>query len=465
MSEPTAPADLQTRALAGWATLGLGAVGLTLVLAGAPPVAALAGGSVAAAIVALSGFRLNRASEKRIGLYASAARGHVPLYDDVHQQEPTQLARAVQSTAENAREMSRKLSVLRAVIDGMAEGVWITDEDGRVIEHNNALKEMLYAGREIVGQRADELLSSSELQDAVEKACRESQSARLELAVEGVRPRVLSIHISPLGRELGGSAAVFFDVTELRRLEKVRKDFVANVSHELRTPITAIRGYAETLKSGALSDPVNAPQMVDIIHRQSERLSELVEDLLEISRLESKQLQLTQKPIDLADAAARALETVRPKSKARNTELVLTVPPGLWVLGDQRAIEQVVLNLVDNAVKYTPANSHVTIGATRAGAEVVLTVRDDGPGIDARHLPRLFERFYRVDKGRSRDMGGTGLGLSIVKHLVNGMQGEVRVESTPGQGSTFSVTMRAAPAGQVASPEPPESGVEGVAPS
>ncbi len=462
MTEPNTPNDGRRSALAGWAALGLGAVGLSLLALGTAPLAALAGGLMSAAVVVVSGERLNRASEKRIGLYAAAARGHVPLNDDVHQQEPTQLARAVQSTAENAREMSRKLSVLRAVIDGMAEGVWITSDDGRVIEHNNALKEMLYAGRELVGQRADELLKSPELQEAVEKACRESQSARLELAVEGVRPRVLSIHISPLGRELGGSAAVFFDVTELRRLEKVRKDFVANVSHELRTPITAIRGYAETLKSGALSDPVNAPQMVDIIHRQSERLSELVEDLLEISRLESKQLQLTQKPIELAEAAARALETVRPKSQARNTALELQVPPGLWVLGDQRAIEQVVLNLVDNAVKYTPANSHVIIGAKQNGAEVVLTVRDDGPGIDARHLPRLFERFYRVDKGRSRDMGGTGLGLSIVKHLVNGMQGEVSVESTPGQGSTFSVTMRAAPAGQLAGAEPAEAPGDGM---
>jgi two-component system phosphate regulon sensor histidine kinase PhoR len=463
MSDPSTPNEGRGGPLALWAALALGAVAATSLALGTAPGGALGGGLVAAAIVAASGLRLNRASEKRIGLYAAAARGHVPLHDDVHQQEPTQLARAVQSTAENAREMSRKLSVLRAVIDGMAEGVWITSDDGRVIEHNNALKEMLYAGRELVGQRADELLQSSELQDAVEKACRENQSARLELAVEGVRPRVLSIHISPLGRELGGSAAVFFDVTELRRLEKVRKDFVANVSHELRTPITAIRGYAETLKAGALADPVNAPQMVDIIHRQSERLSELVEDLLEISRLESKQLQLTQKPIELADAAARALETVRPKSQARNTALELQVPAGLWVLGDQRAIEQVVLNLVDNAVKYTPANSHVTIGARQTGDEVVLTVRDDGPGIDAKHLPRLFERFYRVDKGRSRDMGGTGLGLSIVKHLVNGMRGEVRVESTPGQGSTFSVTMRAAPAGQVASTEQAEGLTEGAA--
>ncbi|MBL9037732.1 MAG: PAS domain-containing protein [Archangium sp.] len=338
---------------------------------------------------------------------------------------------------ESRSELRRQLAVLRAVIDGMAEGVWITSNDGTVLEHNNALKEMLYAGQQLVGQRPADLFESAELQIAVDKACRESASTRLELSIEGVRPRVLSIHVSPLGRDLGGSAAVFFDVTELRHLEKVRKDFVANVSHELRTPITAIRGYAETLMSGAVSDPATAPKMVDIIHRQSERLSELVEDLLELSRLESRQIQIERKPVELSTAAARASEAVRPKARARATALELNIPPDLYVLGDRRAVEQVLLNLLDNAVKYSPPNGHVWVTAAVKGSQLEVSIRDDGPGIEARHLPRVFERFYRVDKGRSRDMGGTGLGLSIVKHLVTAMAGEVRVESTVGQGSTF----------------------------
>ncbi|MBL8921696.1 MAG: PAS domain S-box protein [Myxococcaceae bacterium] len=340
-----------------------------------------------------------------------------------------------------SKEAARALAVLRAVIDGMAEGVWVTDEFGTVLEHNNALKELLFSGTAIVGHRVSEIVPSGELQQAVEKACRENSSSRLELQLEGVRPRVVSVHVSPLGHDLSGSSAVFFDVTELRRLEKVRKDFVANVSHELRTPVTAIRGYAETLLSGALADPVAAPKMVDIIHRQSERLSELVEDLLELSRLESKDLQLAEKPINLANAAQRASEAVRPKARARNTTIELQVSPDLFVLADPRGVEQVILNLLDNAVKYTPPNGHVWLAARHSGDEIVLTVRDDGPGIEARHLPRIFERFYRVDKGRSRDMGGTGLGLSIVKHLATAMKGDVRVESAPGQGSTFFVTL------------------------
>jgi two-component system phosphate regulon sensor histidine kinase PhoR len=245
---------------------------------------------------------------------------------------------------------------------------------------------------------------------------------------------------------LPGSAAVFHDITELRHLEKVRKDFVANVSHELRTPITAIRGYAETLQGGALNDPVMAPKMVEIIHRQSERLSELVEDLLELSRLESREVRLTLTEVPLAEAAARAADTVRPKAEGKSQRVSLHVPAELRALGDPRAVEQVLLNLLDNAVKYTPAGGRVDVYGACEEDRCVVRVKDTGLGIEPRHLSRIFERFYRVDKGRSRDMGGTGLGLSIVKHLLQAMEGEVKVESQPNEGSTFTIFLpRAAP--------------------
>lgn len=339
-----------------------------------------------------------------------------------------------------------QLEMLRAVVDGMSEGLWITDPDGRVIQHNNALKEMLYAGTELVGKTPLQLLRSQELASAVLRACREGQTTRLEVTTEGVRPRTLSVQVSPLGRDLQGSAAVFQDVTELQRLEKVRKDFVANVSHELRTPITAIRGYAETLKAGALADASNAPKMVDIIHRQSERLSELVEDLLELSRIDAKQIQLAQVPIDLAQAAQRASEAIRPKAQAKDIGVEIAVPAGLVAVADLRALEQVLLNLLDNAVKYTGPGGRVKVTGKRRGNDVEVAVKDSGAGIEAKHLTRIFERFYRVDKGRSRELGGTGLGLSIVKNLVNLMQGEVWVDSKPGEGSTFFVELPGAPA-------------------
>jgi two-component system phosphate regulon sensor histidine kinase PhoR len=338
-------------------------------------------------------------------------------------------------------ETRRQLEMLRAVVDGMSEGLWITDPDGRVIQHNTALKEMLYAGTELVGRQPQQLLRSPELAAAVSRACREGIVTRLEVPVEGVRPRVLSVQVTPLGRELPGSAAVFQDVTELQRLEKVRKDFVANVSHELRTPITAIRGYAETLKGGALTDLNNAPKMVDIIHRQSERLSELVEDLLELSRIDAKQIQLARVTVNLNQATQRASETILPKAQAKSIQVHIDIPADLVAEADQRAVEQVLLNLLDNAVKYTGTGGNIRVTGKKKGTDVELAVKDSGAGIDSRHLPRIFERFYRVDKGRSRELGGTGLGLSIVKNLVNLMNGEVWVESRPGEGSTFFVEL------------------------
>lgn len=437
-----------------WGTfVGLGA--LTLFLTQSVALSVLLA-LLAATCVGAATMRVTDQWKRRADAFAAAARGLVidPGVYLGSGEDPISLAREMQTSALTNRDNARKLAVLRAVIDGMAEGVWITTEVGTVVEHNNALKEFLYTGLEIVGHHPRDLVDSAELHQAVERACRDGQSSRLELTIEGVRPYVLSVHVSPLGRELGGSSAVFFDVTELRRLEKVRKDFVANVSHELRTPITAIRGYAETLQSGALKDPVAAPKMVDIIHRQAERLSELVEDLLELSRLESRQTQLSEKPVELAEATQRALEAVRPKARLRGTSIEVQITPGLFALGDQRAIEQVLLNLIDNGVKYSPPNGHVWVSAARRDGHVLVQVKDDGPGIEARHLSRVFERFYRVDKGRSREMGGTGLGLSIVKHLVTTMKGDVRCESAPGQGSTFSVELPAPEAQHFAPPRP-----------
>lgn len=371
--------------------------------------------------------------------------------DDLLLDEVVSLEGAIDSlhsglTAQNA-QLTQEARTLTAVLDGMIEGIWVTDAEGTVVRHNDALREMLQPGSPgIVGQRPLALIRNEELNEAVMRACREGSSSRLELTLEGLFPRTLAIRVTPLGKDLPGSAAVFNDVTELRRLEKVRKDFVANVSHELRTPITAIRGYAETLQSGALKDAEMAPKMVEIIHRQSERLSELVEDLLELSRLESREVQLKIANVPLAVAASRAAETVKPKAAGKNIHLELQIPPALVARGDERAVEQVLLNLLDNAVKYTPAGGRVDVFGTLEEGRCVVRVKDTGVGIEPKHLPRIFERFYRVDKGRSRDMGGTGLGLSIVKHLLGAMEGEVKVESQPNVGSVFVIFLPVATA-------------------
>jgi two-component system phosphate regulon sensor histidine kinase PhoR len=415
------------------------------------------GAAIAAAVVTLAGFVVailaSRDSvERQLQVLTRKTRDRVegrssaPAPEDDTLDEVAILENAIDSlharlAARNA-QLTQEARTLTAVLDGMIEGIWITDAEGTVLRHNDALRQLLQPGSsELVGQRPLALLRNEELNEAVTRACREGASSRLELTLEGLFPRTLAIRVTPLGRDLPGSAAVFHDITELRRLEKVRKDFVANVSHELRTPITAIRGYAETLQSGALQDPNVAPKMVEIIHRQSERLSELVEDLLELSRLESREVQLKLSDVSLAVAASRAAETVKPKAAGKDIQLELHVPQGLVARGDERAVEQVLLNLLDNAVKYTPSGGRVDVFGALEDGRCVVRVKDTGVGIEPRHLSRIFERFYRVDKGRSRDMGGTGLGLSIVKHLVGAMDGEVKVESQPNVGSVFAISL------------------------
>ena len=413
------------------------------------------GGALAAALVTLAGSLMalgvsRGAMQRQLDTLTRHTRGRpegalsAPAPDPDQLEEVASLEGAIDSlhtrlSAQNAR-LIQEARTLTAVLDGMAEGIWVTDAEGTVVRHNDALRDILEpSAGSLIGQRPLALLRNDVLSDAVMRACSEGASTRLELELEGLFPRTLSIRVTPLGRDLPGSAAVFHDITELRRLEKVRKDFVANVSHELRTPITAIRGYAETLQGGALHDAVMAPKMVEIIHRQSERLSELVEDLLELSRLESREVRLKLTTVSLADAAARAADTVRPKAKGKDQRISLHVPPDLRALGDSRAVEQVLLNLLDNAVKYTPPGGRVDVYGAYEDGRCVVRVRDTGLGIEPKYLSRIFERFYRVDKGRSRDMGGTGLGLSIVKHLLQAMDGEVKVESQPNVGSTFTI--------------------------
>ncbi len=250
------------------------------------------------------------------------------------------------------------------------------------------------------------------------------------------------MHATALGE--GGILTVFVDVTDLRRLESLRRDFVANVSHELRTPVTAVRSAAETLHVSALRDPNPevAARFVGIIERNAERLQALIEDLLELSKLEAKEFKLRKDPVELPVVAGIVIGLFRERAQKKGIALRVDLPSGLPVVHtDQRALEQVLSNLVENAVKYCPTGASITLSAAADDRSARIRVTDTGPGIPAKHLPRLFERFYRVDAGRSRELGGTGLGLSIVKHLVEAMGGTVTVDSQVGRGSKFEVTL------------------------
>jgi two-component system phosphate regulon sensor histidine kinase PhoR len=323
--------------------------------------------------------------------------------------------------------------LLAALLDPAA--VFGQDGTARV---SNAAFDALAPGGRATGKTALEVTRSEPLAEAVKRGIEgATRSLELELASPS---RSFEARVNPLLR--GDVLVLLRDVTQARRIAAMRRDFIANASHELRTPVTAIRGAAETLLAGALDDPAAAHRFTEVVVRHAERLARLTEDMLDLSRIESGQRGMHLGRVDLAPLADEILLLYRERAGERRLELSHEVPPGVAARADPRALEQILVNLVDNAVKYTSEGGAIALGAQREGPRVVVSVKDSGPGIERRHLPRLFERFYRVDPGRSRDQGGTGLGLAIVKHLAQAQGGEVGVESGPA-GSRFWVRLPA----------------------
>lgn len=353
-----------------------------------------------------------------------------------------------QSLSSSLEELKQQNARTTGILTRMQEGVLLLGPDGRVGLVNPALREMLLLGADAVGKTPLEVIRHTELKELLDQALHDGQTVTAEIEVGGLKPRRLLVRAAPLEGDQSGVFAVFVDVTEVRLLESLRRDFVANVSHELRTPVTAIRSAAETLQLALERDPKSAARFVDIVDRNAVRLHELVEDLLDLSRIESRQYKLTLEPLELEPIIRRTLGLFRDRAEKKGLKMGVDAPADLpRVEADRRALEHVLTNLIDNAVKYCPPGASVTVRASVAGGRVQLAVIDSGPGIDEKHLPRLFERFYRVDAGRSRELGGTGLGLSIVKHLVEAMGSNVIVDSTVGVGTTFRFSLsRAVPA-------------------
>ena len=364
-----------------------------------------------------------------------------------------ELGRALDQLAKN---LSRTLGELReerdrlgGILAGMQEGVLLLDRAGHIYVLNPSLREMLLVGPDSVGKTVLEVVRHTELKELLDQGRRSPEPVTREIDFGSLQPRRLLVRAAQLPGDQGGLLAVFVDVTEVRRLESMRREFVANVSHELRTPVTAVRSAAETLQNAAADDPVAARAFIGIIERNAERLHDLVEDLLDLSRIESRGLKLTIEALDVDRVYDQVLSLFSERAAKRGTVLENEAQNEGQdelprVLADRRALEHVLTNLVDNAVKYCP-NATIRLRAIAHEQNVELIVEDNGPGIEARHLPRLFERFYRVDAGRSRDIGGTGLGLSIVKHMVEAMGGSVRVESKPGVGTKFGVLLKSEP--------------------
>lgn len=318
------------------------------------------------------------------------------------------------------------------ILESMNEAVLALDRNQRITLINGAAIGLLGTISQPLGTTLVQSANNPALRQLAAKSCA-GEAVREELTL-GER-RLLARATPLLGQ--GGSVVVMHDITDVRRLETIRRDFVANVSHELRTPVSVIRANAETLLDGALEDPKAARPFVEALLRNSERLGRIIADLLDISRVEAGQLQLRTQPVALSSAARRAAEALQPTAQAKNIAVSVRIDEGVTVLGDMQALDQVLLNLLDNAVKYTPEGGHVQVGAVVRGEQVRIEVADDGPGLEPHQRKRVFERFYRVDPGRSRDMGGTGLGLSIVKHLCETMGGKAGVDPGSERGSVF----------------------------
>jgi two-component system, OmpR family, phosphate regulon sensor histidine kinase PhoR len=337
-----------------------------------------------------------------------------------------------------------------ALFNSMVEGVLVLDPDGRVRLANRALENLFALSDGFVGKTVLEALRIHELGLILNRLAKEGKVIGAELILPGLEQRIFEVNAASIFDREGqqkGVILVFHEVTRIKKLEKTRQEFVANVSHELRTPLALIKGYVETLIDGAKDVPETQDRFLNSIERNANRLALIIEDLLTISRLESGKIVLKYSKIDLHVAVMRTIEDFYPRSTQKNVRMVNAVPKGLIALADADRLNQVFSNLIDNAIKYGRNDGLVTVKARLTEGKIEMAVHDDGPGIPPDSLARVFERFYRVDKARSRDQGGTGLGLAIVKHIVQSHGGKVWAVSQPGLGSAFFFTLDVAPEG------------------
>lgn len=350
-----------------------------------------------------------------------------------------QLTRTLKVTKET---FDAERARFEAILNSMSEGVLVMNQNQELLLANpEALRILGLSSTPPEGQALQKIIDAPNLETLIAESAQQRKVG--ELIIPGSNRSVVTTSV-PLTSRMG-FVVVMHDVTDIHRLENIRKDFVANVSHELRTPISIVQANAETLLDGALGDPERARTFVEALHRNAERLSRIISDLLDLSRLEAGRYRFEMSRVEVLKPVQHAVESIQPRALRRGQSIDVSVPPHQTVKADQKVLEHVLLNLLENSIKYTPNGGHVVVRTEERTDEVRLEVQDDGPGIRSEHRARIFERFYRIDPGRSRDMGGTGLGLAIVKHLVESMGGRVGVDPAFPRGSIFWVTLPFAP--------------------
>jgi two-component system, OmpR family, phosphate regulon sensor histidine kinase PhoR len=376
-----------------------------------------------------------------------AAGDFRPMALDTANDELSDLSSTLNQSAlrldQTIRTLTEERNQSAAILASMEEGVLVIDTNQKIVFCNQAFCQaagVSNTGWE--GRQAVELIRHSDLLAMIRKAIAGNEVVHGEVIVGSVRTKSFAVTSAPVQSDAltAGAVMVLHDITEIRRLERARRDFVANVSHEFRTPLTAIRGFAETLLEGALDDVENRRRFIEIIHDHALRLSRLTDDLLKLAQIEAGQLQLEFQPITVANILDPCVETTRAKAMRKGLKLEVQSERNSPVLrGDIRSLQGVVQELLDNAVRYSSPGGAIRINTTIKDSEVIISVADTGIGIPKADQDRIFERFYRTDPARSRESGGTGLGLSIAKHLVEAHAGRIKVESEVGSGSTFSI--------------------------
>jgi len=344
---------------------------------------------------------------------------------------------------ETAEEISALRKLFEATLSGMREGLLVVDSDMRVVASNPAaLRLFNLAAGKLESQRLTELTRNPAIYTAFLEVLKGKEQARVKVETHHWGRQVFDLLVVPLGSSDGqstqGAIGVFFDITRLDKLERVRQEFLSNVSHELRTPLTVILAFVETLEYSSLDDVENSRRFLPIIRRNAARMQHLIDDILELSAIEAGSVKVEAKDIQLHPIVDDVVTSLAAKASSRTIIVNNCVDPGMVVFADSRRLEQMLTNLVDNAIKFNRDGGTVTVRCEN-GARTRILVQDTGDGIPAHHLERLFERFYRIDRARSREIGGTGLGLAIVKHLALAHGGEVSVESKLGEGTVFAI--------------------------
>ena len=369
-------------------------------------------------------------------------RSRLRLIVEDHSKLRSDVSKARQEAEEGRSELVRRQD---AIFNSMIEAVIVVDPGGRIVSLNRAARTMLNAQGDVLGQSVIEAFRRHEISDVVQQVARQKQVLDVEVCLAGIEPRYLRVNAVSLSGGDGvydGAVLVFHEVTRLKQLENTRQEFVANVSHELRTPLSLIKGYVETLLDGAKDNPEVQTKFLHVIEKHADRLAYLIEDLLLLSKLDSGQVVLNLQTTEMRSEIQHVLDDLQSKAAERRVTLVNEFPADIEAPADADRLQQVLFNLIDNAIKYGRTEGSVVVGGSRlADGRVETWVRDDGPGIPPDARERVFERFYRVDKARSREQGGTGLGLSIVKHIVQAHGGDVRVDGELGKGTTFFFTL------------------------